>query len=139
MAGENQRKIRLKDKRTIGYLDELMSTGRWASFNELANEIFDFGALDLYRRMFDTKAYADEHKKNENEQIIAKLNALLSASDELSVNVAIVKAFEQITYTIWKVGQTGGRVRVEDIEEGTILEMPKVLQDIEDEMLRGKK
>ena len=139
MAGENQREIRLKDKRTIGYLDELMSTGRWASFNELANEIFDFGALDLYRRMFDTKAYADEHKKNENEQIIAKLNALLSASDELSVNVAIVKAFEQITYTIWKVGQTGGRVRVEDIEEGTILEMPKVLQDIEDEMLRGKK
>lgn len=139
MAGENQRKIRLKDKRTIGYLDELMSTGRWASFNELANEIFDFGALDLYRRMFDTKAYADEHKKNENEQIIAKLNALLSASDELSVNVAIVKAFEQITYTIWKIGQTGGRVRVEDIEEGTILEMPKVLQDIEDEMLRGKK
>ena len=139
MAGENQRKIRLKDKRTIGYLDELMSTGRWASFNELAIEIFDFGALDLYRRMFDTKAYADEHKKNENEQIIAKLNALLSASDELSVNVAIVKAFEQITYTIWKVGQTGGRVRVEDIEEGTILEMPKVLQDIEDEMLRGKK
>ena len=139
MAGENQRKIRLKDKRTIGYLDELMSTGRWASFNELANEILDFGAIDLYRRMFDTKAYADEHKKNENEQIIAKLNALLSASDELSVNVAIVKAFEQITYTIWKVGQTGGRVRVEDIEEGTILEMPKVLQDIEDEMLRGKK
>ncbi len=139
MAGENQRKIRLKDKRTIGYLDELMSTGRWASFNELANEIFDFGALDLYRRTFDTKAYADEHKKNENEQIIAKLNALLSASDELSVNVAIVKAFEQITYTIWKIGQTGGRVRVEDIEEGTILEMPKVLQDIEDEMLRGKK
>ncbi len=139
---DNQKKIRIKNEKTKEYVDKLMKSGRYTTFNDLANEVFDVGALDIYMRTFKAKEYLNEHKEkasSEATQVIEKLNAVLSATDDIMVNLEIVKALEQIRYTIWKTEQEGGTIAVEEVDNGLLLDMPKALQEIEDEMLKRRK
>lgn len=137
---DKQRKIRITSSDTKKYVDALLATGKWATFNALANEIFDIGARDIYMRTFKAKDYLNEHKKNSPEELMGdKIGALTESIDTLAVNVEIVKALAQIGYTIWKTTQEGGRISVDEINAGLLLELPVCLQEVEDELLRRRK
>lgn len=142
MADKNdkQRKIRITNSDTEKYVDELIATGKWATFNALANDVFDIGARDIYMRTFRAKEYLIEHKKNDRvERLCDKVGALIESVDTVSVNIEIVKALAQIGYTIWKTMQEGGRISVDEINAGLLLELPVCLQEVEDEMLSRRK
>ena len=137
---DKQRKIRITSSDTEKYVDALLATGKWATFNALANEIFDIGARDIYMRTFKAKDYLNEHKKNSPEELLGdKIGALTESIDTLAVNVEIVKALAQIGYTIWKTMQEGGKISVDEINAGLLLELPVCLQEVEDELLRRRK
>lgn len=134
---DNQKKVRLYDEETIHRVDVLLLKGYYSSFNELANAAMNIGVTDIYRRTFDAKAYADEHKKSSGADMdlaLEKLNALLEGQDELSVNIQIVKTLCQIIYTIWKAQHEGKKIEMSEIENGLICEQPAFLSEIEIEL-----
>ena len=137
---DKQRKIRITSSDTEKYVDELLATGKWTTFNALANDVFDVGARDIYMRTFKAKDYLNEHKKNSPEELLGdKIGALTESIDTLAVNVEIVKALAQIGYTISKTMQEGGKISVDEINAGLLLELPVCLQEVEDEMLSRRK
>ena len=137
---DKQRKIRITSSDTEKYVDELLATGKWTTFNALANDVFDVGARDIYMRTFRAKDYLNEHKKNSPEELMSdKIGALTESIDTLVVNIEIVKALAQIGYTIWKTMQEGGKISVDEINAGLLLELPVCLQEVEDEMLSRRK
>lgn len=129
-------KFRLYNKETIKKLEEIHATGRYATKNDLYQEVMKLGLENLHAKVFGKgkESLVENTREKDYEELMKSIAFAKMSVDELYVHTAMIKHLVTTMFNVQVSLLDGERVDRTLIETGALSILPKNLQEIENSM-----
>lgn len=130
--------LRLNNADVAAMIDEIEAKGIYKSRNELINKMLQYGAPELYNRLFDTKKYTKTVTGNSGAEIVLEqLNDIATrqrneatAHDEIFTLLSIIEFLTTTLLNIELAKSKGEPVSSSDVENGLYSTLPAKLEKL---------